>query len=272
MPMKTLQCRDHGGTFKVVAKRGRPPVRCATEHPCTRAGKKPVDTAQIMSKAMVADGKKVRRQSTLPREGSALRTSKWCKCDDQGGEPHEKGIEGCRYATRGAPVVVRHNPSIQFAGQTREMLEPLGWMLTGRAGFEPLGDGEEEDAAWAEVTATRGTESLFFRWVNGKIQAQVYSLWDSEKTAVGNGAPKSRLTFDPDQMSDAELVMAISGQPVTWWNRLGRNNEKAIVSKEKVNIQHNFTGGNESARMVTFVDISGGGFRSFHVDALLKVG
>src|SRR5690348_5253815 len=34
--MKTLQCRDHGGTFTVIPKRGRPPVRCSPDNVCTR--------------------------------------------------------------------------------------------------------------------------------------------------------------------------------------------------------------------------------------------
>ncbi|HEY6018386.1 MAG TPA: hypothetical protein VIY48_00345 [Candidatus Paceibacterota bacterium] len=35
MNMKRIACREHGGTFEIVAKRGRPPVRCTEDNPCS---------------------------------------------------------------------------------------------------------------------------------------------------------------------------------------------------------------------------------------------
>lgn len=36
MVLKQFKCRVHSGIFKMPARRGRPPVQCTTEHPCSR--------------------------------------------------------------------------------------------------------------------------------------------------------------------------------------------------------------------------------------------
>jgi hypothetical protein len=259
--IKTLQCRDHGGTFEVEAKRGRPPVRCTADGPCTRAGKSDRVVAKEIVEKVVARTKPPR--STIPTE-SALRTSKWCVCDGHGTERHQRGIEGCKYATKGSAVVVRHNASIPLAAHAREQLEPIGWALKGRGWFE----GED---AYAEVIGARGAESIVITWKNGKAIRQEYMIWDPEKTSGQNGAPRNSLTFNPHEMTDSELIKAIAGRKITWFNRLGKSAETAILG-DKIQIEHTYNGtGDESLRIVKFVDKAGTGFRAFHVEALLKV-
>jgi hypothetical protein len=36
-PMKQFKCRVHSGIFKMPARRGRPPVQCTAQHPCSRS-------------------------------------------------------------------------------------------------------------------------------------------------------------------------------------------------------------------------------------------
>lgn len=292
---KQVQCREHGGMFSVPVKRGRPPVRCNPENVCDMA-KKPKNgqaTAQVakrtsetlkgkmpvrskvkpetVAEAAREDAKP--KRSTLPKD-AGLRTSKWCKCPEQGGERHEKGIEGCRYAAKGAPVIVRHNPSVNLGRLAKEKLTPLGWNVVGRAWFEVDITTEEpsDRIGFAEITATRGTETLVIRWKDGKLENQVYNLWDEEKPS-NNGKPRSRLPFDPDETTDPDLIRFISGQKVTWWNRIAGSTEHAIIG-EKVQVEHAFVGGtgDEVARIIKFNDKSSGSFRAFHVAALMKVG
>ena len=144
--MKVIQCREHGGSFEIESRRGRPPVRCTDENPCDMVKAKRRRSAQASGKligerlhaaealeAQLASAeqaqetklavKKTRSRSTLPKK-AGLRTSNWCTCDEQGGERHERGIEGCKYATRGAAVVVRHNPSVVLGKRAKDQLEP----------------------------------------------------------------------------------------------------------------------------------------------------
>lgn len=288
MQYKQLQCREHGGMFTVERKRGRPPTKCTPENICDMA--KPIKNGSTSAVAVrqrtekklrdaeraqgrqkpetVAEVERPKR-STLPKD-AGLRTSKWCKCPELDGERHEKGIEGCRYAAKGSPVTVRHNPSVNAGRLAKEQLEPQGWIVKGRAWFETEESGDK--IGWAEITATRGSESLIIRWQNGKLESQTYNLWNEELPSE-NKKPKSRLPFDPDETTDPELIRFISGQKVTWWNRIAQSAEHAIIG-EKVQIEHAYVGGtgDETARIVKFNDKTGGHFRAFHVAALMKVG
>lgn len=90
-----------------------------------------------------------------------------------------------------------------------------------------------------------------------------------------NGMPKHALPFDPDELSDSELIRAISGMEVTWWNRIAKSRESATVSPDKVNITHAYNATGDEVpgdRVITFVDYAGSGFRSFRAGALLKIG
>jgi hypothetical protein len=125
-----------------------------------------------------------------------------------------------------------------------------------------------------EMTATRGEELLTIVWQAGSLFSQNYSLWSTMKPS-DNGMPKHSLPFDPDELSDSELIRALSGMEVTWWNRIAKASESATVSPDKVNITHAYNATGDEVpgdRVVTFVDHSGSGFRSFRAGALLKIG
>ena len=96
----------------------------------------------------------------------------------------------------------------------RTELEPLGWTLTGTAGVN-------DDGAWAEVIGRRDTETIILRWEDGKLTDQTYTVWDEDVSPAQNGKPKSRLPFNPDEMTDSELVKEISG-------RLLRSEERRV--------------------------------------------
>lgn len=158
------------------------------------------------------------------------------------------------------------NRSVLVAQAARSELEALGWTAKGRGWT----DGED---ACAELTATRGSETLVLTWRNGNVTSQDYSLWHTKPSR--NAMPKRRLKFNPDEMTDGELIRAISGMKVTWWNSLAQSEESYTIGTKTLSIEHSFTanGDEDSARrIVKFVDMNGGGFRHFHVDALLKVG
>ena len=55
-------------------------------------------------------------------------------------------------------------------------------------------------------------------------------------------------------------------------NPIAENTEVAIIG-DKLKIEHTFTGGNETARQIHFIDATPqhGRFRAFNVDALMRV-
>lgn len=150
------------------------------------------------------------------------------------------------------------NPSLPMAKAAKEQLVALGWTVEGRA-YEHM----------ASIKASRGAETLQMLWSDGKIVGQDYSL--EYETAAENGLPGRKLSFNPDEMTDRELVERIRGMKVTWWNTLASSDESGIVGN-KVSITHMFDGTAEPKRVVNFTDHGGRGFRSFYVNALMKVG
>jgi hypothetical protein len=165
------------------------------------------------------------------------------------------------------------NPSLALAQEAKRRLEALGWTVKGRAWVEDLME-DPNPAALAQVTAVRGDETISLTWQDGTLVDQNYSLWS--ETPSDNGMPAKKLSFNPAEMTDGELVRAVSGMKVTWWNALARSNETAVVGK-KLTIEHIYdtieNGGTDAVkRLIKFVDLNGSGFRAFHVDALLKVG
>jgi len=125
----------------------------------------------------------------------------------------------------------------------------------------------------AEVTAVRGSESLVITWNDGKVIRQDYNLWHNRRSL--NGMPPYKLKFNPDEMTDRELIRQISGMKVTWWNTLGKTEETYVVSGDKLSIEHFYTSNGEEdtgRRIVKFLDQNGNGYRHFHVEALIKVG
>jgi hypothetical protein len=75
------------------------------------------------------------------------------------------------------------------------------------------------------------------------------------------------LPFDPMLATDEEICAALAGQAVVWYNRIGRSNESAIVSRSGVRITY-LDGGERVANICCPVT----GYRSFLVTAILKVG
>jgi hypothetical protein len=136
----------------------------------------------------------------------------------------------------------------------------------------------------ASITANRGPETLYLEWVDGVAIANDYAIHDTEKPAV-NGMPKPKLPFDPEEVSDADLVQHISGVKIQWWNRVGGMIESGIVGDPyaqdhdgnpvpiKVSIEHLYSGINGPMgvdRLIKF-NLMDGGTRLIKVGALLKV-
>lgn len=259
MERKAVQCREHGGTFYIPVKRGRPPSRCSDGNPCDMVGK----PAVRRTTALARQDARTRPETGAQRSKRAANVKAAEKATQAREIPPKKPT---RNRPEAGPVTVRHNPSIVFARQAKDQLEPLGWNLKGRQWTD------EDEIAWAEVTGTRGEETIAIRWADGKFVSQDYSLWDADKSPGQNNRPKSRLPFDPNEMTDDELARELAGRHVTWWNRLANNTETAIIG-DKLKIEHTYTGGNETARQIHFVDATPnhGKFRAFNVDALMKV-
>jgi len=172
-----------------------------------------------------------------------------------------------------SPVKPPTNKSVAQAQAAKAELEALGWAAKGRGWFEEPDGGEFPGAMMAEVTAVRGSESLVITWNDGKVSRQDYNLWHNRRSL--NGMPPSKLKFNPDEMTDRELVRQISGMKVTWWNTLGKTEETYVVSGDKLSIEHFYTSNGEEdtgRRIVKFLDQNGNGYRHFHAEALIKVG
>lgn len=286
MELKQLKCRVHGGYFKVARKAGRPPTKCSADNICDQhpafsgATFKKTRTSsggRLPAKAVAAPSRRRRRaekvvETPTPKKPkptlrginrAALNTGSRCDCPELNAN-HEKGIEGCRYATRGAPTVVHHNPSVPLAFEAKRLLEPLGWTVKGL----PF-DGEG-----VVVTGQRGTETISLTWIKGKLVKEHYSMFPSDVPTVP-GMPRKRLPFEPSEMDDAGLIKALSGKKVTWWNLLGQKRETVTMphrADQKIKVERLMNGhGDETARIVSFVDQDGTGFRAFNVNALLDV-
>lgn len=249
--MKTITCRDHGGTFQIQPRRGRPPVRCGGDYPqCSRA-KGETRSERAASVAQVTHT----RRTKAEREEQTIRAAVSRARQKGTVEPSESPVEATEPS----------NVSVPLALNVKAQLEPLGWVCTART----IG------AQGVEFSASRGTERILIVWKNGECFSQSYTLWDTDK-ASANGIPpgKRKLSFDPDEMTDKELIEKLSGMTVVWWNRLGQGEEKATLPN-RVQITHTYNGVGDEApadRVVTFVDMAGSGYRSFRVGALMRIG
>src|SRR6266481_2711351 len=112
--------------------------------------------------------------------------------------------------------------SLMAAQAAKKKLEPLGWTCKGRAWIHmgrsnitvgPLMIGthiwQNLDVMLAEVTASRGEETLIMTWADGECVRQDYSLWDDPAPGYAGYAdsrPWNKLTLDPHELSDVELV------------------------------------------------------------------
>lgn len=239
--------------------------------------------------------------------------SGWCKCNGRPGiaPSHKRGIDGCVHFTvaevRAAkrrlaaaekpskaltevhtPEEIREAKSaaqkgsqaiigatVALAMDAKAKLEAEGWTCAGRAWVDPVEiNGKSMGGVpWAELIASRGEEMITLRWAGDKLKDQQYSLWNMEQPGQ-NEMPEKGISSEFDEYTDKELVARMSGQRVTWWNKLGKNKETAECP-DSVRIAHAYNGiGDETPadRIVTFVCHNGGGYRSFRVGQLLKIG
>lgn len=267
--MKTITCRAHGGTFTVESVRGRPPVSCGG--PNDECDAYPVEAGDGLDDMSVIELKKLALDegySTITRLGKkaslidAIRIQRQKNAKSMRTEEIHAALEAEPVPPTPAP-----NSTLAMAKTAKERLVPLGWLCKGRGWAE-------DGVLHAELLCTRGEEMLLMHWAAGALVSQSYSLWQTTKPEV-NGKPRSSLSFDPGELTDQELIRRLAGMPVVWWNSLGQNEMKGIISGTKIQIEHAYDGkGNElpGDRMVKFNDQADGGFRAFRVAALLKVG
>lgn len=263
MTIKSLTCREHGGIFKVQAKRGRPPVKCSADNVCTRfegTGKSARALEPITQDERKRNSKAV-RGSHLPNAltdvGERMRQEYMSKLSEPAPEAPNKAPESNANGRSG------YGPTATKARQAKSLLEAQGWVVSGK------GKGEQ-----ATLTASRGEETLFLTFRDGELMEQNYMLWNVD-TPKANGTPGNSLSFDPDELTDREIVHVLSGMKVTWWNRIAQAEQTAIVSPTKIQIEHSFAGIDDESpadRVVKFIDHGGRGFMAFRLGALLKVG
>lgn len=186
------------------------------------------------------------------------------------------------------------NPSLAPAMAAKAELEKVGWTCKGRARVHKPSDGILQIGTrtmsgmvvqLAAVLASRGDELLSLTWADGECLEQKYSLWAEETTPVKNDnmpariwAQRGALGFNPDELSDGELVKRLNGVKVHWWNKLGQTEESAVIApmnKGVISIYHYYTlKGQEiqDGRSIQFIDAHGGGFKAFRLASLFKVG
>lgn len=350
MSTKTIQCREHSGTFEIEAKRGRPPVKCSVDNPCSRAPevlrpnatstkrqeanaartlsewrkaakdagfsaavinkmrtpamfrellgsepgspereklveRKPRQTAAQKRQAELIERTKATQYPTPKRGRNAAAVKELAKTTRGTTPQGEAAIRKAYMDELAAPAPVAPNkapqshangrlprvatsPSLAKAKVAKEALEAQGWVCVGK------GKGDQ-----ATLTCSRGEETLILNFSNGELVEQNYSLWNVDKPAENN-IPNNKLSFDPDEMTDSELIRALSGMKVVWWNKLASNTETATVGPNKIVIEHCYAGNGEETpadRIVKFTDHTrqgdgiSGRMRAFRLGALLKV-
>lgn len=259
MKVRVLSCREHGGKFKTPMKAGRPPTRCGganglcdavnvAEEPRSRPAVKPNIRAKVGARQSAL------AVAPLPRTLPAAKARR-------------------KVAESVSEVVTTVNHAVPLAHKAKGLLEPLGWTVKGRAWLVA-----SEGPYAAEITATRDTELLVIRWTafaDGHVDTeQQYSLWDVEKPITAAATmPQGDLDFNPDELSDSELIREISGRKVVWWNRIGTNMETASVG-DRIQIDHTYNSTGDELpgdRVIKFADHNGGGFRAFRAAALISV-
>ncbi len=269
--MALITCRDHGGTFERPARRGRPPVRCSEDNMCSKhpnARKAPARKASKAAPVKATRRTRLEHSSRVApddkriRDAAAVAAAKRKAISQPLPEALQAPVKAPRKPVEPSTAA---NPSVPMALAAKALLEPQGWTCHATT----------PTPVRVEFHASRGTERLALVWENGEPVSQDYTLFDTEKLSA-NGIPagKRKLPFDPDEMTDSELVKALSGMTVVWWNRIAQGEEKATLPS-KVQITHTFNGTGDEVpgdRVVTFVDVHGGGFRSFRAGALMRLG
>lgn len=258
-----LQCREHGGRFKKPeGRRGRNPVRCNPEEgwPCSA----------------------VETQSPKPSRKKRVR-------DDSAANYHRELAANMRKPSESDSTPRKLPPGAQASKAAREraseLLESLGWSTALKGWAVRLTDTRSE--FHASLTGNRGAETLYMEWIDGELITNDYAILDTVKPSKNGEKPEADLPFDPEEVSDRELVEFISGSKIMWWNTLGSRTETGICGQNYVDengkvtrppivtIEHVYTGLNGPLgvdRLIKFVDANGGGTRVIKLGALLKVG
>jgi hypothetical protein len=165
-----------------------------------------------------------------------------------------------------------------------EALEGLEWTVAAKGWAQTVDSPNAEvDGVLlyhASITANRGPETLYLEWADGIQVASDYAILDTSAANNNGDMPATNLPFDPETVSDGELVQYISGSKIEWWNRVGGMIEKGVCGDPKsqngirVAIEHVYSGIAGPAgidRLIRF-NLMDGGTRVIKVGALLKVG
>jgi len=251
-----LQCREHGGRFqKPAGRRGRNPVKC---NPDEGWGCSAVETAI----------EKPKRRSKRPIEVMEDVPTK-----PQYVKNHEavSGLTVSPAPARKLPQGAQASKAARDAATAT--LEGLGWITSGKGW-------KEIDNYHASITANRGPETLYLEWRNGTNIENDYAILDTETASDNGGMPATNLPFDPETVSDGELVQYISGSKISWWNRVGGMVESGVCGDPtaengvRVSIEHVYSGIAGPAgvdRLIKF-NLMESGTRVIKVGALVKVG
>lgn len=287
MKLVPVECRTHKGIFRVVKKPGRRPVKCNVKNPCTKAS----GQESTQDKPVLPPGRRdLRMRTVTPGKVTVSRVEQVAshiknnriaerRLAEKAGVVENVSAVGRRIkarATQQEPSTESvqkppENATLFLAMKAKEQLAANGWEVLGEAWLD---DGHD----YAALNATRGEELITALWRDGEAISQEYSLWDNGNMAKNVPAkqpePNTKLGFDPDELSDVELLRAINGQRVKWVNRISGGEESAVIDAKMVQIQHTYIGGtadeNPGDRIVKFVD-KGRGYRAFYVKQLCAV-
>lgn len=260
------------------AQRGRPPRACSEDNLCDMAPRARRAKAVATRTAETLRGKLPEKaRNTVQKRRSATNggrvPAKVASAASKRQETREVApLKATKSRPEASPAVVHNNPSVPIARQLREQLEPLGWTC----------HATRDDLDAVNFIATRDSEVITVRIENGKVVEQGYSIWDAQRPST-NGQPKSRLTFDPEEMSDVELIRELMGQKVSWWNTISKKAEHAVIphkENSKIKVEHVITWEDgepdelPGSRVISFVDQTPNqtSFRAFRLGALLKIG
>lgn len=279
--MKKISCREHkGGVFTVVAKRGRPPVRCTEENPCTvaRGTANPVpadipnfrDMSTPQLKAYAREhfstiAKLNSRTQLIKAMEAQLTKRKLAKATGLREEQIviaktatdlEAKLVAAARADRTVPLT---DPT--GATETKKTAEPKfrasqevkdshgrakSLELAQKAKAQLIEQGwDVQGSAKGElvtISALRGDELLSIVWKNGVAIDQNYSLWSVDKPSANGVVPPHSLPFDPDWATDSEIAAHLVGNKVTWWNRISGKEEHGIAGHDTISIEHRFDG------------------------------
>lgn len=252
--MKKINCRAHGGKFSIEARRGRPPVRCNDENPCSAVATQPnaKPLRQIASELAQPMRKPTKKELAAKRAELAESDAKARSAGKAAPSPT-------------SPVGIRQ-AALETAKKAKAQLVEQGWDVRGEAKGDSV-----------IVSGHRGEELICLTWratINGTTFSQDYSLWSVDKASRNGFIPAHSLPFDPEWVTDKELSAHLVGNKITWWNRISGKEEKGVCGKDTISIEHRFDGaGHEipSERLIKFID-DGGPMRLIQLGQLLKVG